>query len=168
MGWNLNFFDMKSTLASNIPYPLSHHAMLGSTKAGLSKNGRFNIVQGVGDLWKQPYVRVKCSNSLYLKYLYILMKQLYWWYRLWYSNYSLYSFEIRRDVISGRLRTSLRVTIKRTYFAAIPYTMWVFHGTLPAWNTQSTGSDITSYLEAVQTVFLVDIGMGEVVSLYQW
>ena len=29
--------------------------MLGSTKAGLSKNGRFNIEHGVGDLCKQPY-----------------------------------------------------------------------------------------------------------------
>ena len=43
--------------------------------------------------------------------------------------YSLYSFEIRRDVTSGRLRTSLRVTIKRACFAAIPYTTRAFHGT---------------------------------------
>ncbi len=46
----------------------------------------------------------------------------------WLKNitYSLYSFEIRCDVTSSRLRTSLRVTIKRTYFAAIPYTTWAF------------------------------------------
>ena len=46
-------------------------------------------------------------------------------------KYSLYSFEIRRDVNSGRLRTLLRVTIKRVCFAGIPYTMRAFHGTSP-------------------------------------
>ena len=46
------------------------------------------------------------------------------------------------DVTSGRLRTSLRVTIKLACFATIPYyksISWYL-----AWNTQSTGSDITS------------------------
>ncbi len=38
------------------------------------------------------------------------------------TTYSLYSFEIRRDVTSGRLRTSLRVTIRLACFAEIPYT----------------------------------------------
>ncbi len=47
------------------------------------------------------------------------------------ANYSVYNFEIRRDVTSGRLRTSLRVTIKRTCFATIPYTTRAFHGTSP-------------------------------------
>ena len=38
-------------------------------------------------------------------------------------HYSLYNLEIRRDVTSGRLRTSLtlRVTIKPACFTAIPY-----------------------------------------------
>ncbi len=45
--------------------------------------------------------------------------------------YSLYNFEIRRDITSSRLRTSLRVTIKRACFAAIPYTTRAFHNTSP-------------------------------------
>ncbi len=47
------------------------------------------------------------------------------------SDYSLYSCEIRRDVTSSRLRTSLRVTIKRVCFAAIPYNTRAFHGSSP-------------------------------------
>ena len=38
------------------------------------------------------------------------------------------NFEIRCDVTSGRLRTSLWVTIKRPCFVVIPYTTHVFYG----------------------------------------
>ncbi len=71
-------------------------------------------------------------------------------------NYSLCSFEIRCDVTSGRLRTSLRVTIKHVCFVAIPYTTRAFHGTSPEIRNlpEVTGSDITSNLKAVQTVFI--------------
>ncbi len=65
-------------------------------------------------------------------------------------DYSLYSFEITCDVTSGRLRTSLRVTIKRACLPRFHILRERFM--VPHWNTQSTGSDITSNLEAVQTV----------------
>ena len=38
------------------------------------------------------------------------------------------NLEIRHDVTSGRLHTSLQVTIKRAYFSEIPYTTHAFYG----------------------------------------
>ncbi len=63
--------------------------------------------------------------------------------------YSLYSFEIRRDVTSGRLRIS--GTMKRSRSIWNRGKTRAFYG-YSQWNTQSTGSDITFNLEAVQTV----------------
>ncbi len=65
------------------------------------------------------------------------------------SAYTLSNFEIRCDVTRGRLRISLRVTIKRVSYATILYTTPTFY----LWNTQYTACDITSNLEVEQSVW---------------
>ncbi len=66
-----------------------------------------------------------------------------------YTNYSLYSFEIRRDVISGRLRTSLQVTIKRVFRRESIYCILKLKNVR---NLPQIRNDIMSNLEVGQSV----------------
>ncbi len=71
------------------------------------------------------------------------------------STYTLSNFKIRRDVTRGRFLASVLVTLKRTCFAAIPYSTHAFYG-----NSSQIHNDITSNLEAGQSIdtyrYLVD------------
>ena len=58
--------------------------------------------------------------------------------------------EIRHDVIQGRLLASLPVTLKCTNFAAIPHITHTFYG-----NSPQIRNDITSNLEVGQSVLKV-------------
>ena len=49
----------------------------------------------------------------------------------WLVHSTLSNFNIRCDVTSRRLCTSLHVTIKRACFAVIPYTIHTFYGNSP-------------------------------------
>ncbi len=69
------------------------------------------------------------------------------WSHVVYDEYTLSNFEIRCDVILGRLRASLRVSIKRPSFVSIPYTTHMFYG-----NSPQICNDITSNLEVGQSV----------------
>ena len=60
------------------------------------------------------------------------------------SSY-LSNFEIRRDVICGRLRASLRVNLKCVRFVEIPYNACTFYG-----NLSQIRYNITSNLEVKQ------------------
>ena len=64
----------------------------------------------------------------------------------------LSNFEIRRDVICGRLRASLRVTLKHACFTVIPYTTGTFYGNLP-----QIRNDIMSNLEVGQSEVLLQL-----------
>ena len=60
-------------------------------------------------------------------------------------HYTLSNFEIRCDVIQGRLHASLQEILKRVCFAAISYTTRAFYG-----NSPQIRNDITSHLEVGQ------------------
>ena len=63
------------------------------------------------------------------------------------SSYTLSNSKIRCDVICGRLRASLRITLKYVCFAVIPYTALAFYG-----NSPQIRNDTTSNLKFGQGV----------------
>ncbi len=74
-----------------------------------------------------------------------------WSFNLIMSKVTILSnFEIRHDVTLGRLRASLRITLKRACFAVIPYTAHTFYG-----NSPQICNDIASNLKVGQNVHLV-------------
>ncbi len=79
----------------------------------------------------------------------VLLLNLFIYYFYPTKSYTVFNFEIRRDVTSGRLRTQF--AIKQACFAAIPYTS-VFYGySFEVRTTHSTRSNITSKIEIGQS-----------------